>query len=80
MSTEELHRTQMNQKRMMQERANNFAIWKVMSQRNRINLWAWNKTTDHFTRKWSFPMFSTSTSTIVSAISRKQASMAGEDD
>lgn len=63
----------------LQERLDNFATWKVMSERQRISLWTWNKTdTDHFSHKWSFPMFSTSTSTIVSAISRRQASMADE--
>jgi len=57
----------------------NFAMWKAMTQRQRIDLWSWNKTDrDHFSHKWSFPMFSTSTSTIVSAISRRQASMADE--
>ena len=61
----------------LQERMDNFAQWKAMSQRQRINLWAWNKTDkSHFTHKWNYAMFSTSTSTIVSAISRRQASMA----
>ncbi|MBT6198935.1 MAG: hypothetical protein HOI21_00170 [Bacteroidetes Order II. Incertae sedis bacterium] len=63
----------------LQERMDNFAMWKAMTQRQRIDLWSWNKTDrDHFSHKWSFPMFSTSTSTIVSAISRRQASMADE--
>lgn len=66
----------------LQERLDNFATWKVMSERQRISLWTWNKTdTDHFSHKWSFPMFSTSTSTIVSAISRRRDAMAaGEHD
>jgi len=66
----------------LQERLDNFATWKVMSQRQRIALWSWNMTdTDHFTHEWSFPMFSTSTSSIVSAISRRRDAMtAGEHD
>jgi hypothetical protein len=66
----------------LQERMDHFALWKVMSQRQRIDLWTWNKTDkDHFSHKWSFPMFSTSTSTIVSAISRRRDAMtAGEHD
>ena len=63
----------------LQERMDNFAMWKAMTQRQRSDLWSWNKTDrDHFSHKGSFPMFSTSTSTIVSAISRRQASMADE--
>jgi hypothetical protein len=64
----------------LQERMDNFATWKVMSERQRISLWTWNKTdTDHFSHKWSFPMFSTSTSTIVSAISRRRDAMTADE-
>ena len=57
----------------LQERMDNFAIWKRMSQDQREALWSWNAGTDHVTAGWTFPMFSTSTATIVFAISRWMA-------
>ena len=46
-------------------------IWRAMSPEQQKNLWLDNCKSDHFSKTWNFAMFSTSTSTMWQAMSRR---------
>lgn len=54
-----------------QERAVAFADWRAMSGAERRELWEWNRGSGHLSASWPFPMFATSTVTIIGAITRR---------
>ena len=46
-------------------------VWRLMTPEEKLDLWEENCKSDHFSKSWSFVMFSTSTSVMWQAMSRR---------